>query len=194
MFKWDCCLHREQNGRWLSYHGVQQITACPRVAKAVYAHNPLQMQSKTTSTWFKLKSCTVTIYHQRFGTLHMRSPPLANLVLHTLPHDLLSYERRYREAALRFTWKFEQVMQKKTLSALGGLQLQHKPNAISMPCMNDSTSRRTYPVTTLKCCLPLKRKEHELLYQKTTLLAAQGFPSAFSHVRTDQAWTSIHRS
>lgn len=161
MFKWDCCLHGEQNIRWLSDRGVQQITAWPTVAKAVYAYNPLQMQSKTSSTWFKLKSCTVTIYHQRFRTLHTHSPPLANLVLHTLPHDLLSYEHRFREAALRlFTWKFEQVMQNKTLSALGGFQLQHKPNAISMPCMNDSTSRRTSHVITLKCCLPLKREEH----------------------------------
>lgn len=58
--------------------------------------------------------------------------------------------------------------------------------------MNDGTSRRTTsPVITAKCCLPLKREECQLLHQRATLLTAQAFPSAFSHLRTDQIWTCI---
>lgn len=58
--------------------------------------------------------------------------------------------------------------------------------------MNDGTSRRTTsPVITAKCSLPLKREEGQLLHQRTTLLAAQAFPSPFSHLRTDQIWTCI---
>lgn len=174
-------------------YSKSQLVHWATVAKAVCALNPLQMWSKTTSTWCKLKSCTNLPFITSISvTLDTHSPPLANIVLHTqyLKH-LLSYECRFREAALKlFKWKFEQAMQNKTLSALGSFQLQHKPDAIFTSCMNDGTARRTTsPVITPKCWLPLKREECQLLHQKPTLLAAQDFPLAFSHLRTDQAWT-----
>lgn len=137
-----------------------QLVHWATVAKAMYALNPLQMQ--TTSTWFKLKSCTkLPFITSASVTFHKHSPPLANIVLHTqyLKH-LLSYDCRVREAALKlFTWKFEQAMQNNTFSALGSFQLRHKPDAIFMSCMNDGTSRRTTsPVITPKCSLPWRQR------------------------------------
>lgn len=71
-------------------------------------------------------------------------------------------------------------MQNKTLGALGSFQLQHKLDAIFMSCMNDGTSRRTTsPVSTPKCCLPLKREECQLLHQKNDTPCSTRFSLSF---------------
>ena len=158
----------------------------------MYALNPLQMQSKTTSTRFKLESCMkLPFITSASVTPHMHSP-LANIVLQIqyLKH-LLSFDCRLgrqqwsclhgnlnRPCRIRLSvpWKV--------------FQLQHKRDAIFTSCMNDGTSRRTtLPVITRKCCLPLQREECHLLHQKNNTACST---TLFLSILPPKNWPSLN--
>lgn len=125
-------------------HSKLRLVHSATAPKAMHALNSLQ--SKTTSTWFKLNSCTTLPFITRASvTLHTHSPPLANIVLHT--QHLIYYAMTVDLGGQHWTCLHGNLKRpcRVRLSALGSFQLQHKPDAIFMSCMNDGTCRRTLP-------------------------------------------------